>query len=243
MFGLFLGTSALAGYVEDSFKVGPTLEMCMWAGEVVMRSIPRSLAGVPLILKDGTDRPASNTFPLDAIYIRHWDELDAADKRFYTKLIEVAYKMAAKQPKGEFPKDFQDNYNSFMATCVSYGGHKEPDVLFNKTGSAKPFTEEDITKMIIGTASNQYLGGEQAVGINEALLICNELMYDINLIARMKVEGQPLEDMIQLAKASSELRQDRLERILRMLPEAYAHTGDMLEWMKKEYKECKDSNG
>lgn len=98
-----------------------------------------------------------------------------------------------------------------------------------------PETYDEFEKQ---AASNQNLGKEP-IGFNEALFLCNELRYDINLIARSISEGEPLENMIDLAKRSVEsLREDRLARILRMLPEAYDYKGPIAEWMEKEYKEC-----
>jgi hypothetical protein len=94
----------------------------------------------------------------------------------------------------------------------------------------------------MGTASSESIRGEpiglEKTGVNEKLFLCQELGYDINLIARSISEGEPLENMVALANRSPELRQDRLERILRMLPEAYAHQGPIIDWMKEEYKEC-----
>ena len=252
MFGILLAVLsnfAQAGYLVDGWKTGAPEEVCRWAADQVGYAIDRRLVDVPLTFKDKNELPADynpNRIPRDALYISDWNNLDEADKEFFTKFVELGYTLAERKlkenPAAKFPNDFGSDYDKFMSACMTKKNEAEEIFRLIHTGSAKPQTQEELSRSIMGTASSESIRGEpiglEKTGVNEKLFLCQELGYDINLIARSISEGEPLENMVALANRSPELRQDRLERILRMLPEAYAHQGPIIDWMKEEYKEC-----
>jgi hypothetical protein len=241
---LFSG-AANAGYVEDSFKAGSTQEMCGWAGNMMMQSIDKRLTGVPLIIKDADERTSPD--PQDAIYMWNWKDLDESDKVFHLKFIEFGYGVAERALKSanengitlEFPKDFQSSYNSFMAACYQMKDNTEDWMksYLIKTGSTKPLTEEQASDMIMG-ASNQNLGG-RPIGQDTA---CEILLYDINLILRFINEQQDQQAVLGLAHSSigkDGFTQERHDRVVTQIKEAYALTTPIADWMEKEYKDCR----
>ena len=224
---------AQAGFLVDSWKTGAPEEVCSWAAVQVGFAIDRRLVNVPFVFKDKTEIPpgtgARLRVPRDALYITSWDKLDALDKDFIIRLVRFGYEIAERKllenPNAKFPDNFGTEYNKFMATCITNKNNHEEVFRLIKTASS-----ESIKGIPIGSAK---------VGINERLFLCQELEYDIRTIARAISDGEPLEDMIALAKRSEpDLRPDRLTRILRQLPEAYAYKGPIIDWINKEYKDC-----
>lgn len=69
--------------------------------------------------------------------------------------------------------------------------------------------------------------------------VCNTLRFDINVIGRAISEGKPEEELAAFAKRSlPQLGQERLDRILTLIAEAYAWKGPFVDWMNKSYAEC-----
>ena len=230
-------TFAQAGFLVDAWKTGAPEEVCKWASDQVGYAINRRLVNVPFLFKDKSELPPVydiNRVPRDALYITSWDKLDQVDKDFLTRFVQLGYTLAEKKlkenPNAKFPEDFGGEYTRFMASCVTHKNNQEELFQLIKTASS-----ESIRGVPIGTETPV-----TKTGLNEEMLICQELIYDINLIARAKSEDEPMEDLVNLAKKSEDqLRPDRLARILRMIPEAYLWKGDMIDWMNEEYKECK----
>lgn len=127
-----------------------------------------------------------------------------------------------------------------------------------KVGSAKPLTEQDTTEMLLGldklinefeqqAASNGNLGKEP-IGTEEAHdKHCDELYYDINLIARFISEGETQGFVLGIVHNSvgdpniehGAITQERADRLDRQVKEAYALTTPIADWMAKEWAECR----
>lgn len=212
---IVLSNFAQAGYFVDSWKTASPQEVCSWAATEVGNAIDRRLRGVPFIIKDKSEMPrliGRNT-PTDALYIADWDNLDDIDKEFLTKFLRFGYDLAEKKlavmPEARFPQDFGDEYQKFMATCMTHKNNRE-----------------EIFQQI-------------RVGFNEALFMCNELKYDLAVISESITNGISKEAVLdRLSRSSSQLRQDRMERILKQINEAYAYKGPIENWVYEQYKEC-----
>jgi hypothetical protein len=95
------------------------------------------------------------------------------------------------------------------------------------TGSAHPHEPAASSRSIQGPP----------IGMEEA---CSNLAFDIKTIGRAVYDGVPKQQLQALAnKSLPQLGEERLARILRQIDEAYAHEGPLLEWMNKEFAECR----
>ena len=77
-------------------------------------------------------------------------------------------------------------------------------------------------------------------GINEKLLLCQELDYDLRVIAIAVQNKTPKEEVIGWVDASTkQLRPDRMENIRKLIEEAYAQEGNIWDWVEFKLKDCR----
>lgn len=106
---------------------------------------------------------------------------------------------------------------------------------FVRTGSVPPMSEEQASELIMGAASSQSLEGPP-IGMEQA---CAHLKLDIKIIARALSRGEPIDELKGHAdKARADLGEERFGEILKMIDEAYAHEGPLVDWMRKRYAAC-----
>ena len=188
--------------------------------------------------------------------------LEAQNRYVETVKGEVLALLEGKPPQ----KDQADHIGVQVAEkcAVEYGMQHGN---FKRTGSVGPLTEQQATELVLDerdpaadercggaserispSASSEAIGkpagsSPPSSGFDRSAEACTDLKYDIITITRAISDGEPIEKLKAFAERSiSELGQERLERILKMIDEAYAYKGPIIDWMNKRYAVCMGHN-
>jgi hypothetical protein len=71
-------------------------------------------------------------------------------------------------------------------------------------------------------------------------LDCGTLAFDLKKIGRAVYDGAPKEGLKQHAINSPELGEARLKVILDLIDDAYAHEGEIIDWIRARYRMCQE---
>lgn len=68
---------------------------------------------------------------------------------------------------------------------------------------------------------------------------CADLRFDVSLIAQSKEDGETSDALVRLARRSVELGDERTDRILALIADAYKFPGRTLDWKASKLTGCK----
>ena len=212
---LMFSTTVNAGFLVDAWKTGDPLEVCTWAADQVGYAVNRRIANIPFVIKDKREIPPGIDYsvrvPKDALYVTSWDLLDQLDKDFLTRFIEFGYKLAERKlqakPDAKFPQDFGQEYNKFMASCMT---HKN--------------NQEEIFRLVRTASNSEFMEGPA----------CAATIQDVEIISDLVLNGFTIDSIKNHARKAPDISEERRANILEML-EDLEKSNSLEEWQARPH--------
>lgn len=222
---LLFSSYAMADRV-DIMEAWETAPYCMQKAEFYHAGAEGNKSGYPRVIKQ---MPGSfvellehyKPLPKEAMWAMQWNQLSPREQEFQSEIVYLGWDdvQSLKGRKVEITDDVLDKMtNIYFQTCVD---------LRDKIKAA-PKTK---VNHIIKTASSAQVAKPSA-------MVCEELVFDTNVIVGAKSENVPEESLISFAQSSKELSPERLERVIAQIKLAYGWSGDMDEWAARMTEGC-----